>query len=210
VVYDVSPNTSNLSRIATLTIAGKSITLTQTTSNCVRTVSQTSISMPAAGGAGSLAIGLTSACDMDWYASSPASWVTVTPKSGATPSATVNYTVAPNTSSTTRTATLLVNMQNVTVTQEGATGTPTPCSASLSTSYVDAGEKSTMRFVNLSTQSGCPWKATSNVSWVTIVSAASGTGSAKITVKFAVNDTGVRRVGTVTIAGQTLNVAQGR
>ena len=96
------------------------------------------------------------------------------------------------------------------VTQDGGTGAPTPCSASLSTGYVDAGEKSTTRSVNLFTQNGCSWKATSNVSWVTIASAASGTGSAMITVKFAVNDTGARRVGTVTIAGQTLNVAQGR
>jgi hypothetical protein len=61
--------------------------------------------------------------------------------------------------------------------------------------------------VALSTNSGCAWTATSNDSWITITSGASGNGSGF--VEFSVTSTsGPARNGTLTIAGQTFTVHQ--
>jgi hypothetical protein len=53
----------------------------------------------------------------------------------------------------------------------------------------------------------CSWTATTNDSWITITSGASGTGSG--TVGFVVDaNTAAARTGTLTIAGQTFTVSQ--
>jgi hypothetical protein len=48
----------------------------------------------------------------------------------------------------------------------------------------------------------------SNVSWLSIVSGANGTGNGSVTFAVAANSTGAQRVGTLTIAGQTFTVTQ--
>jgi hypothetical protein len=52
----------------------------------------------------------------------------------------------------------------------------------------------------------CNWTAVSNVSWITITSGASGTGSG--TVTYSVASTTSSRTGTMTIAGLTFTVKQ--
>ncbi len=54
----------------------------------------------------------------------------------------------------------------------------------------------------------CPWTAQSNVPWITFPSGSSGMGTSQITISVAQNDSGAARVGTATIAGQTLTVNQ--
>ena len=61
--------------------------------------------------------------------------------------------------------------------------------------------------VDVTTQSGCAWTATSNDSWIHITSGSSGTGSG--TVNYSVDEnTGSARTGTITIADQTFTVTQ--
>ncbi|HEY7500965.1 MAG TPA: BACON domain-containing carbohydrate-binding protein [Vicinamibacterales bacterium] len=62
--------------------------------------------------------------------------------------------------------------------------------------------------VNLVTGAGCPWSITNNSSsFVTLTSPASGTGSITITFNVSANG-GAARNGTMTVAGQTLTIAQ--
>jgi len=60
--------------------------------------------------------------------------------------------------------------------------------------------------VNVTTQSGCSWIATSGASWITITSGSSGTGNG--TVSYSVAATTSSRTGAMTIAGQTFTVTQ--
>ena len=61
--------------------------------------------------------------------------------------------------------------------------------------------------VNVTTQDGCSWTASSNETWITIDSGDSGTGSG--TVNYSVDEnTGSARTGTMTIAGHTFTVIQ--
>ena len=60
----------------------------------------------------------------------------------------------------------------------------------------------------VSTQSGCPWTAASNVSWLSIPSTTFGTGSGTVSYSVAANSATTSRSGTMTIGGQTFTVNQ--
>ena len=63
----------------------------------------------------------------------------------------------------------------------------------------------------VTTMAGCAWTAVSNTTnptWLTITSGASGSGNGSVTFTVAAN-TGAQRMGTLTIAGQTFTVTQG-
>ncbi|HLL75630.1 MAG TPA: PQQ-dependent sugar dehydrogenase [Pyrinomonadaceae bacterium] len=62
--------------------------------------------------------------------------------------------------------------------------------------------------VNVTTQAGCVWSAASNSPFVTVPSGVGGTGSGSVAVTVAPVVRGGQRVGTVSIAGQTLTITQ--
>ncbi|HEX5732816.1 MAG TPA: BACON domain-containing carbohydrate-binding protein [Blastocatellia bacterium] len=62
--------------------------------------------------------------------------------------------------------------------------------------------------VGITTQGVCGWTAVSNVAWIVITSATSGTGNESITFEVRENFTASARTGTLTIAGQTFTVMQ--
>ena len=61
--------------------------------------------------------------------------------------------------------------------------------------------------ITVTVEAGCPWTATSGVSWVTITSGASGSGSGAVAYAVASN-TGANRSGTLSIGGKTFTVTQ--
>ena len=60
--------------------------------------------------------------------------------------------------------------------------------------------------IAVTTQSA--WTATSNDSWITISSGASGSGNGSVVYSVAQNNTGFARTGTITVAGKTFTVTQ--
>jgi len=85
------------------------------------------------------------------------------------------------------------------------------CTYSITPKSWMAPECGGQRTVQLTTQVGCPWTASSNHSWIS-VSPPSGAGSANVSVTATSNDTGHTRSGTVTFSGtgwtDTLTVIQ--
>ena len=59
----------------------------------------------------------------------------------------------------------------------------------------------------VTTAAGCGWQATSNASWVTLTSGASGSGNGTVTFTVAAN-AGASRTGTITTADQTTTITQ--
>ena len=59
----------------------------------------------------------------------------------------------------------------------------------------------------MTTTAGCAWTASSNASWLSITSGASGSGNGSVGFSVAAN-TGGARSGTLTVAGQTFTVNQ--
>ncbi|NLD82117.1 MAG: hypothetical protein GX642_13250 [Smithella sp.] len=63
--------------------------------------------------------------------------------------------------------------------------------------------------INVQESSGCPWTATSNHYWITIISGGSGTGNGTIPVSYSVDYLWVgTRTGTITIGDKTFKVTQ--
>ncbi len=84
-----------------------------------------------------------------------------------------------------------------------------PCSYSInptSQSFPSSGGSGS---VNVTTQGGCAWTATSNASWITIISGASGTGNGTVNYSVAADSGAGFRTGALTIAGRTFTVQQG-
>jgi hypothetical protein len=87
---------------------------------CSFSINPTSASQPAGGGTGSVTVTATAGCA--WTAVSNATFITITSGSSGTGNGTVNYSVAANTGSTSRTGTLTIAGLTFTVTQAGTTG----------------------------------------------------------------------------------------
>jgi Zn-dependent metalloprotease len=87
---------------------------------CTFSISPTSASQPAGGGTGSVTVTATAGCT--WSAVSNATFITITSGSTGTGNGTVNYSVAANTGSTSRTGTMTIAGLTFTVTQAGTTG----------------------------------------------------------------------------------------
>jgi hypothetical protein len=111
--FSTTPNLTGASRTGTLLIGGVTFTLTQ--SACTYTVAPTSVTIAQGTGTGSVTLTTSAGCT--WTASSSASWVTVT-ASGTGPGSVLFAAVA-NSSGPSRTATLTIAGQKVSVTQAG-------------------------------------------------------------------------------------------
>jgi hypothetical protein len=86
---------------------------------------------------------------------------------------------------------------------------PATCSyllSSTSQAFVPAGGSGT---VNVTAAAGCNWLAQSNVSWITLTSATSGSGNGAVSYAVAANPATAARSGTLSVAGQTFTVTQG-
>ncbi|HEX8287026.1 MAG TPA: BACON domain-containing carbohydrate-binding protein, partial [Pyrinomonadaceae bacterium] len=194
--FSVAAN-GGATRTGTITIAGQTLTVTQT-AGCVFTLESDGVSFSAAGGTGSLSVTTSAGCA--WSAAATVPWITITSGASGTGNGTVSFTVQPN-AGLQRTGTINVNGQTFTVTQ--ASG----CSYSLSASSVNVASGGGTGSFNLNTAPVCSWTAQSNVSWISITSNTAGTGTAAI--NFAVQpNTGPARTGTITAGGQTFTVNQ--
>jgi len=114
--------------------------------------------------------------------------------------------VAANSGST-RSGTLTIAAQTVTVTQ-GAPPTA-PCAYAVTPTTQNlpyGGGNATIRVI-ITEGSGCTWTATSNSSFLTITEGANGSPDGYVTARASLN-TGPQRTGTVTVAGQTLTIIQ--
>lgn len=168
---------------------------------CSPTVTPTSSSFGAAGGSASLSVSVESGCS--WSATSSSPWATITAGATGSGSGTVAYTVAANDTGGTRTATLSVGGQAVTVTQTGAA-----CSFVISPSEAAFGGGGGLGSTAVSAPAGCAWKATSPAKWVTIGSGTSGTGGGTVAYSVAKNTSRKSRSAALSIAGQTFTVTQ--
>ncbi|MBF0338966.1 MAG: SBBP repeat-containing protein, partial [Nitrospirae bacterium] len=200
--YTVAANTDTTSRTGTMAIAGQTFTVTQSGIDCSsKTIAPMSKTFASTGGNDSVTVTANTGCT--WTAVSNVSWITVTSGSSGSGNGTVGYTVAANTSTSSRIGTITIAGQTFTVTQDGVV----PCTYTLtptSKQFLSPGGNGS---VNITTTNDCKWAAASNATWITITSSGSGSGNATINYTVAAN-TGPTRNGTLTIAGQTFTVNQ--
>lgn len=195
--------TSSAVRLATATIAGRTVTVTQAGGTPVFGLDRSSWA-PAASGHAAVVNVTSSLVDAPWAASSSAGWLTVSAPGGTGPGS-LTLTAAPHsTSALPRTATATIAGLIVSVTQAGAAAqfSLDPASWNVPASGGSLGVTVT------STLSDAAWTASSGAGWLTL-DVAGGTGRGTITVNAAAHGAAVLRTGAVTIAGATFSVTQG-
>lgn len=131
VSYQVSANSGSAARTGTITVAGRSITVTQagtggtTPPECDVELSVTAASAAASASTGAVAVTAASGCT--WTAKSVVDWLTITGSAGAG-SGWVSYAVAANPGPQ-RTGEITVGNRSLTVTQAAAPPPPPPATS---------------------------------------------------------------------------------
>jgi hypothetical protein len=203
-------------RTGSIIIAGRRSTITQAGATCFYSIDPESQTIGAAGGAGTPIGVSTGGCR--WTATSEAPWITVMAGASGLGNGVVAFSVAANDTGGTRTGTLTIADRTATIIQPAAAvAVPRPpptiaaCPYTISPafngmSWIGGGGHN----VSVTTAGICGWTATSNDTWITIVTGASGTGNGEVVYAVAGNTTGTTRRGTLTIAGLTVTIAQDR
>ena len=201
VAFSVASNfASATARTGTLTIAGRSFTVTQT--GCTYSLGPTSRSVPV-GGVASAVTGVSAPAGCGWTAESNAEWIDITSNPSGSGNSQVAFKVDPNVASTSaRTGTMTIAGRTFTVTQAGCTYSLGGTGRSVPASGVQGAS------LGVGAPAGCAWTVVSHDSWITITSGPSGTGNGQVVFSVAPNQTTTPRTGTLTIPGRTFTVTQ--
>lgn len=195
-------------RVGTVTVAGRTFTVTQAAAasppSCSFSLSSAEQVVATAGGP--VTVGVSGAAGCAWTATTAADWITITNGAQGSGAGSVTLTVAAN-SGAERSGTVTIAGQTFTVKQAGISDPPPPCSYSLTSAEQSVDAAGGPVTVGVSTPAGCAWTATTEATWIAIESGAQGTGPGSVTLTVAAN-TGASRSGTVTIVSQTFTVVQ--
>jgi Putative binding domain, N-terminal/Viral BACON domain len=199
----IAANTGATARTGTVTIAGQTLTITQSgPGTCLYSVMPLTKSALAAGDSGNVTV--TTGANCAWTAASNSGWISVTSNPITVGPGTATLTIAQNPDATQRIGSMTIAGQTYTVTQAaqpGCTYTISP----LTKSAVAAGETTTAA---VTATPGCAWTAVSPVEWIAITDGASGTGNGTVTMAIATNSGTTQRSAAVTIAGRTFTITQ--
>ncbi len=156
------------------------------------------VAIGAAGGVFTLVITTQPGCI--WGADPAAQWVTYSPRL-TMGSGQLTYTVAPNSSATSRTTFLFVPDRPLYILQAG-----TSCTFQLSATATAVASQGGSGSIGITTPTGCAWAPVSNAPWLT-VSGSPGSGIGVVNYSAAANTT-AQRAGTLMVGGQVFTVTQ--
>ena len=211
VSFSLLPQHARMAAAATLlilplaTACGSSsevVTTAPSQTRCAVTVRADASAFTPAGGTGTIQV--TANRDCTWTAQSDAPWLALAAPARGQGAGAVQYTVASNAEPAPRTAAIAVADQQIQVAQQG-----TPCAFRLSSTREDVEPAGGQRTIAVTAGSDqCRWSAASESSWIAIVAGGEGAGRGEVTFTVAPASGGPRQ-GTLRIAGQAVEVAQG-
>jgi len=196
--YAVAGNSSNQTRVGSITIGGQALSIHQSGVPCTVSLAASRASFPVEGGAGSVEVLAPGECA--WTAVSGASWILLGPGSNGTGNGTVPYTVVANTLPQPRTGVITVANQLFTITQPAAS-----CELTLSSS--SATLPSGGGTGSFAVASNCSWTVSATARWITL-STTAGTGESSVSFTAATNPSAEGRTAVITVGGQNFTVVQ--
>jgi uncharacterized protein (TIGR03437 family) len=190
-------------RFGAITIGTSSFNITQSGFSCTYSVSPSSASVGATGGAGVFTVNSPDTCR--WTANSNApDWLSITSAVAGIGTAPVSYNAMANTAAASRTGTISVGTATFTLSQAVS------CSVTLSPaqSTISAGA-STNNIIRVTTNlQTCERPASSDSTWLTITSGATDIGSGEVHYSVAANTSSQPRTGNIVIGSQTFTLTQ--
>lgn len=224
VEFRVTPNDGSSAREGDIVVNESRVRVSQR-APCRYDVGPPNQSVNAGADAGGVTVATQSECE--WAATTDVGWINLSSPLSGNGNGSVSFTVSSN-GGAERTGSIIIAGQRSVVTQVSAaaagtsppapapapppapapTPAPTPaCKYSISPDDQKVEERAGTRTVRVSTTSTCSWTASSNASWITVTSGATGTGDGSVALSYAAN-TGASRTGTLVIAGQTFTLTQ--
>ena len=172
----------------------------EASAQCSYSVTQTTFSTVSTSNVQSTSVITGTQCS--WTATSMVPWITITNGASHTGMGSVSFQITTNPTASVRTGTLIVAGQTVTVTQQASS-----CVYTVTPTAFVIEPASTIRTLSVTTGTQCSWSATTIDPWITITNAGSGSGTSAVTFSVTAN-AGPPRAGTLTVAGQIVNVTQ--
>ncbi len=188
----------------TLTLAQISpsqATLSVTYANACAVISPNTISLTSFAQTASTAITAASTCA--WTATTATPWITLGSPSSGFGNGTLNFSVSNNPTTSSRTGTISVGGQTVTISQAGLS-----CSYTLNFTDLTASVAGTTASDGVTAPAGCSWTALSDSAWITVTAGSSGTGTGTVSFSVGANNTQSARSGRITIGSQILTISQ--
>jgi hypothetical protein len=196
--YNVAANPGGQTRTGTLNIAGDVFTVVQ--SSCGIAVTPPTVTAPSSGFTTYALVRAGQSCS--WNASTSTSWISFPEGTAGSGTNWVTFVIASNPGSSTRTGSVNVSGQVVSVIQNGA------CTISVGPTTVAAPTAGGVQSVNVTTGASCGWSVSSQAGWITINSGStSGSGNASVSFTVAANP-GAARSGTIRVSGITVTINQ--
>jgi len=217
VTFSVDANSGG-ARQGTLTVAGQTVTVSQAAASgpgpgpgpgCAFSLGgDTNKSFPASGGTGTVTLTVTQGTNCSWSASLGAnsSFISFTSGTSGTGNGSFSFSVSANQGASTRNGSINVIGQTVNVNQAGAASNAcTSLSFGSQTRNIGAAGNSSLSETLTASPAGCPWTAAStDTSWLTITSGASGNGSGSVGFAVAANQGGQRTANINASSGGTV------
>jgi hypothetical protein len=204
VTVTIPSNTTASTQILTATIAGQTLTVTETGVNRTVGLGSNSATISSLGGGGSVTVNTPAGCGYSTVTGP--SWISITSGSSGTGLGTLVYSAAPNSTAIPRSGTISIGGQPFQITEQ-----PLACSVSLDASGLGSpyGPSGGTGLIAVTTNgSNCAWTASSGATWATLAPS-SGTGNGTVGVTATSNASSVSARSTaVTILGQSVNVVQ--
>ena len=198
VEFAATANGDPVARSGGIMLNGLRAQVTQAAAQCQFTLANSSATISQAGGSGSVEVRASSTL-CTWTAASDVEWMAITAGANGKGSAAVAFTVAPATGPP-RTGTLTIAGLQFRVTQSEG------CAYAIAPSAYATGAAGGSNAVTVTAAAGCPWTASSDVSWI-LLATTSGSGSGAVGFTVAAT-AGPSRTGILTIAGQVFTVTQ--
>ncbi|MEZ5355333.1 MAG: BACON domain-containing carbohydrate-binding protein [Bryobacteraceae bacterium] len=168
-------------------------------SACPVTLGASNVNLSSGLNFGSVTVSAAASCV--WLASPSASWVKITAGAFSFGSATLAFEVAPNPSSSARTASILIGGQTFSVTQAGS------CIYTIAPGSRSATAAQAVGTIAVTTAAGCTWAVGNTAPWIGITSGSSGMGNGVVSYSIAAN-TGTARSAEILIADKLFTVSQ--
>ena len=198
--FDVSA-AGGQARTATISAAGLTFSVVQTTGNCTYGVTPGEFNAGAGGGA--LTVSVTAGAGCPWAAASTVPWIALSSPAAGSGSGSASFSIAATAAA--RSGSVVVAGRTIAVNQGGG-GETAPCAFSISPESGAVPAAGGGGTVTVTTSAGCAWTASSNAPWLSLTGATSGNGPGQISYQAAAG--AEARSGTLTVAGRLFTVNQ--
>ncbi len=199
--YVVQPNPDNTSRSGTITVGDAAFSVSQSAAPCDATLTPADFNHGFGSETGIVSVAIVNGCA--WEVSNTNSWITIDSGATGNGNGSVGYTVEENSSSLSRSGTVVIEGKPFVVTQSGA-----PCVFSIAPPSSSVPFSAATNTVTVTAISDCPWTISNLNSWIIFPAGTNGLGTTTNIYHVEANSVPVSRTGLVMLADQLLTVIQ--